>query len=525
MKKLQVIFSLFVFLSSSGINAQFIFQKTYGGTEYDEILKVRQTTDGYIIAGYTRSFGAGLADALLLKTDASGNFQWSKTYGGSGGDYARDIFMPASGGFILAGHTTSYGAGSEDGCLIRTDDNGNIIWSKTYGGTNEDVFYSIRPTPDNGYIIGGYTNSFGAGDYDGLLVKTDSSGNILWSKTYGGTLSDAFNVIEIASDGGYILAGKTASSGAGSQDAYIIKTDSSGNVLWSKTFGGTLADDALSIVQIPSGQYVFSGVTSSFGVGGYDILLTKIDASGFALWGKVIGGTSTDHGSSIQYTSDGGFLVAGVTSSFGNQDLYLLKTDASGNILWSKTEGGTNIENEGCLIQTADGGYILAGITSSFGSGLGDGYMIKTNSGGVSGCNEVSQTFTSSIPATLSFSAPTTVNAISLTVTSPSFISSASAIATTVLCYAVGIDELGEGENGISLFPNPATDELSVNGFLFSAKTEINIYNTLGEKILSKEIAAGEKEVKLNVKNLAAGIYVVRINDEKINWAGKFVKE
>jgi hypothetical protein len=184
------------------------FAKTYGGTDWDKARSVRQTSDGgYIVAGYTNSFGAGGYDFFLIKTDAYGNVQWAKTYGGTDNDWALSVQQTYDGGYIVAGLTSSFGMGGYDFFLIKTDENGNIQWAKTYGGTNEDWAYSVRQTSDGGYIVAGYTGSFGAGGYDFFLIKTDENGNIQWAKTYGGTDNDWARSVQQTYDGGYIVAG------------------------------------------------------------------------------------------------------------------------------------------------------------------------------------------------------------------------------------------------------------------------------------------------------------------------------
>jgi ribosomal protein S11 len=180
------------------------------------------------VAGYTSSFGAGGTDIFLIKTDASGNLQWAKTYGGTGWDYAYSVQQTSDGGYIVAGHTNSFGAGYYDIFLIKTDANGNVIWAKTYGGTYSDYASSVQQTSDGGYIVAGYTFSFGAGINDIFLIKTDANGNVIWAKTYGGTVGDEAYSVRQTSDGGYIVAGGTWSFSV--EGAFLIKTDANGNI-------------------------------------------------------------------------------------------------------------------------------------------------------------------------------------------------------------------------------------------------------------------------------------------------------
>ena len=257
------------------------FAKTYGGIGYDFSYSVQQTSDGgYIVAGATSSFGAGSGDIILIKTDANGNISWAKTYGRAGWDEARSVQQTSDGGYIVAGRTNSFGAGSYDIILIKTNANGNISWAKTYGGTDYEEASSVQQTSDGGYIVAGRTYSFGAGGYDIILIKMNANGNISWAKTYGGTDYEEASSVQQTSDGGYIVAGATSSFGAGGYDIILIKTDANGNISWAKTYGGTDWDEARSVQQISDGGYIVAGRTYSFSVGSDDIFLIKTDANG-----------------------------------------------------------------------------------------------------------------------------------------------------------------------------------------------------------------------------------------------------
>jgi len=319
------------FLVKTDANGNIIWAKTYGGASDDGALSVQQTSDGgYIVTGGTGPFGN--VDAFLIKTDAFGNIQWAKTYGGTNIDAVSSFQQTSDGGYIVAGWTSSFGAGNFDIFLIKTDASGNIIWAKTYGETDDDWASSVQQTSDGGYIVAGVTLSFGAGG-DIFLIKTDANGNLQWAKTYGGTFQDGASSVQQTSDGGYIVAGYTVSFGAGESDIFLIKTDASGNIIWAKTYGGTFQDGASSVQQTSDGGYIVAGYTVSFGAGESDIFLIKTDASGNIIWAKTYGGTNTDEVYSVQQTSDGGYIVAGATYSFGaGGDIFLVKTDENGDI-------------------------------------------------------------------------------------------------------------------------------------------------------------------------------------------------
>ncbi len=259
------------------------WNETYGGASYDTARSVVRTSDGgYALTGSTGSFGVGGTDFWLVKTDPAGNAQWNKTYGGTGLslDDAYALVQTSDGGYALAGYTNSFGAGDYDFWLVKTDSSGNAQWNKTYGGTSVDCAYALVQTSGGGYALAGITNSFGAGSWDFWLVKADSLGNAQWNKTYGGTTDDYANDLVQTSDGGYVLTGETGSFGAGGGDSWLVKTDSAGNMMWNKTYGGINTDGAYALVQTGDGGYALAGYTRSYGAGNSDFWLVKTDANG-----------------------------------------------------------------------------------------------------------------------------------------------------------------------------------------------------------------------------------------------------
>jgi hypothetical protein len=358
------------------------WDRTYGETGRDGAISVIQTSDGgYALVGYTNSFGADGLDSYLVKTDANGNMQWNKTYGGSNEDWAFSVVQTDDRGYAIAGTTTSFGAVGRDFWLVKTDANGNMQWNKTYGGTSDDQAYSVVQTSDGGYALGGSTGPSEPGNDDLWLVKTDADGNMQWNKTYGGTGDDRGGSMVQTSDGGYALTGYTTSFGAGDSDFWLVKTDASGIMQWNKAYAGTGYDGASSVVQTNDGGYAIAGDTIPFGAGweGEDFWLVKTDASGIMQWDKTYGGTKRDICYSVVQTDDGGYAIAGGTYSFGTggEDAWLVKTDASGNVQWDQTYGGTEDDYAYSVIQTSDGGYALAGGTHSFGAGDYDSWLIK----------------------------------------------------------------------------------------------------------------------------------------------------
>jgi hypothetical protein len=359
-----------------------MWTKTFGGSNIDIGHSVKETTDGgFIITGYTRSFGTMSGrNVWLIKTDAFGNEEWNSAFGGNDDDEGYSVQQTTDGGYIVAGHTKSFGAGLKDVYLLKTDSLGNLLWSKTFGGIHDDEGYSVQQTTDGGYIIAGVTSSFSSGGRDVWLIKTDPAGNEVWRKNLGGLSSDGAWSVQQTTDGGYIIGGWTFSHGPGFiGNAWLLKTDASGNEEWNKAFGGTGVDRAYSVKQTFDGGYILTGYTSSFGAGLDDMLLIRTDALGNELWFKTFGGTGRDYGNDVQQTFDGGFIVTGYTLSFGagGDDVWLVKTDINGNEEWSKTFGGTSSDIGYAVEQTSDGGFVITGHTLSFGAGVHDVWLIR----------------------------------------------------------------------------------------------------------------------------------------------------
>jgi len=371
------------------------FRKAIGGPASEEDSSLIQTSDGgYAIAGKTESSGAGQADVYVVKLDANGNLQWTKTIGGPKDDWGRSLIQTSDGGYAIAGFTSSFGAGQADVYLVKLDANGNLQWTKTIGGPESEGGYSLIQTSDGGYAIAGYTASFGAGQLDVYVVKLDANGNLQWTNTIGGPKGEEGHSLIQTSDGGYAIAGKTNSFGAGDYDVYVVKLDANGNLQWTKTIGGENEDWGSSLIQTADGGYAIAGYTVFLGAEPpFNVYFVKLDANGNLQWTKTIGGPHFDVGNSLIQTADGGYAIAGTTGSFGagNGDVYVVKLDAKGNLQWTKTIGEKDWDEGHSLIQTSDGGYVIAGSTSSFGAGGADVYVIKLDKNGKA-CCAVSQT-------------------------------------------------------------------------------------------------------------------------------------
>jgi predicted secreted protein len=373
------------------------WQKTFGGLQDDIGAAVLETSDGgYIMAGHTLSYGVGGMDLWMIKTDAKGNEIWSRTLGGKGDEFLTSVQQTSDDGYIMVGMTSSYGAGGMDLWMIKTDALGNKQWDKTFGGAWDDGGISVRQTKDGGFIATGATGSSGPSVV--WLIKTDALGNELWDKTLDseedvGQMSTGSSVQQ-TDDGGYIVAGDSSK-----ENILLIKTDSLGSKQWEKIFGGLQVDGTnvnanSRVLQTSDGGYIIDSYTSQNGFGGMDLWLIRTDAAGNEIWSKTFGGKGDDFGTAIQQTSDGGYIVAGHTSSYGagGTDLWMIKTDAAGNEIWSRTFGGKGDDFGTAVQQTTDGSYIMTGRTSSYGAGGMDLWMIKTDANGSIEQDKKSQT-------------------------------------------------------------------------------------------------------------------------------------
>ncbi|MBB6369252.1 T9SS type A sorting domain-containing protein [Chryseobacterium shigense] len=323
------------------------------------------------------------------------SIQWGKSLGGSLGDWAYSVEQTSDGGYIVAGMSNSVNGdvtgnhGGSDYWVVKLDASGNMQWQKSLGGSGADTAQSVRQTSDGGYIVAGYSLSADGditgnhGNFDYWIVKLDTSGNIQWQKSLGGSSNDSAQSIQQTSDGGYVVAGYSMSANGdvtgnhGGSDYWIVKLDISGNIQWEKSFGGSGEDEAMSIQQTGDGGYIVAGssVNSTDGDvtvnhGNYDYWIVKLDTSGNIQWQKSLGGIGNDIARSIRQTFDGGYIVAGISSDSiigetptypGIPDYWVVKLDGAGNVQWHKLFGGSGHDNAEAVRETVDGGYIVAG--------------------------------------------------------------------------------------------------------------------------------------------------------------------
>lgn len=500
------------------------WQNTIGGSTYDYLFSLKLTNDnGFILAGPSSSDISGdktentngYDDYWIVKTDSNGSIQWQNTIGGNEDDILHSIDLVNDGGYILGGYSFSDSTGDKteyswslfasDYWIVKTDSAGNVKWENTIGGTGTDYLYSISQTTDNGFILGGWSDSGISGDktensngnYDYWIVKTDSSGNIIWQNTIGGIAREYLKTIEHTTDGGYILGGVSVSGISGDktegniglEDYWIVKIDSIGNIQWQNTIGGNNEEELYSIGQTADGGYIIAGASRS-GISGdktessngnFDYWIVKTDSLGVIEWQQTIGGSDFDYLYSVKQTSDGGYILGG--SSFSNIsgdktensngvfDFWVIKIDAIGNIIWQQTIGGNEYDMLLSIDQLNDGSYILGGYSKSTISGdktencLGDEdfWIVKLASD------------------------------------------------------ATGILENNTSTYSVKLFPNPSNGNIRLDfDKTENKKFNCEIINVLGEKVYEANLTiSGNSEMEINLSFLPKGIYIVKISDGK----------
>ena len=375
-----IIFIWGLMFGATGLHAQdSLWSSVYGGY-YNESgnSAVRLDNGDFLLLGSTYSYGSGDYDIYLVKVDSTGTKIWTRTYGGSGTDYGCDITPTSDGGFIIVGSTTSYGAGGHDLYLIKIDDVGTVVWSKTYGGTADDRGASVRMSADSGFIVCGTTASFGTGT-DIYLIKTDSLGDSTWTRTYGGSGGESGSAVRVAIDSGYILLGSTGSYGAGYSSFYLVRTGATGDTLWTATYGGARADFGYGLETTNDKGYILTGATAPDGASFYDAYLVKTDSLGVEEWSDNYGGSDEDRTYAIAQTADGGYILTGSTEATGGRkiDLYMVKTDAGGALEWDGAYGGSESDYGRTVLLDADENYYVLGYSFSTGSGGSDIYLLK----------------------------------------------------------------------------------------------------------------------------------------------------
>lgn len=530
MKKSLIFFFLLfkVFFLNAQI-VQTIFQSTYGKNQNDFSNTICETTDGgYIIAGAQNSLSTR-DDCLIIKINNSGDTVWTRLIAGGSWENINSVQECDNTDILIVGTSDSYLGMFYDVYCARLNNLGNMLWYGGFGngGTNrydagEDF---IEEQNSNFWVLGETDMGIGGGYVDMYLFEINSAGVCLRTKTYGGTFNDYGKSIVLAKDGTIILGGSTSSFGAGNTDIALLDVDTSGSVIWSRTYGTSSWENLGDLIQDGSGNIVIVGSKLSAS-GDTDIIIVKTDSSGNLIWSRRIGGTGNDLANSVALAKDGDYLITGSTVGlgFGNSDAFLLKVNKEGSIIFSKVYGGTGYDSGIQVKLTEDDGYIISGKTNSFGMGGTDAYVVKTNRNGESSCNEMNITFSVTIDSLIS-------NAFS-----PIISSGGGATLHTLypkagsnlssLCFNTDTIYLDSVENEVdfvsndSYFPNPTSGELYFLNVVQGGTIEV--MDALGKLVVQTKQINGDAFVDL--KNQPRGIYFYRILlDNKLIRQGKII--
>jgi hypothetical protein len=459
-------------------------------------------------------------DAYLVKTDSIGNLLWSKTYGGAGEDICYYVSVCSDSGYILTGASSASNI-NYDVMLIRTDKNGNLLWQKYFGGSNDDYGWYVLQANDGGFVVTGFTSSF-SGTFDGYLIKTDANGNMLWNKTFGGTGTDELYGFNKTNDGGYIVAGETTTNSFGNSDIWLIRLDSIGDTLWTKQYGRSTEDGGNTAIQTSDGGFAVAGDIHSFTTpGAHNAALLKTDSNGNLQWVNVYG---SNPGAEISYdmvqNADKGYslLCNSTVYGAGTKDVMLVTTDSLGNLKWARTYGDSLYED--CWsMQPTGNGYAFAAESRSFTNGQGDIYFVRTDPFGNSGCHDAPVTPGVRNPVMqtrsgITISSGGSVLTHNLTAGNPSTV-------TIDPCNPQSAGEWNEGVN-VSVFPNPAHDILNIETEGFQQGMEFTLYDVCGRKTGS--ITLDKNKTALDPKNIPAGAYIFMVSENgKIIMRGKII--
>ncbi len=453
------------------------FQKTYGGYTWELGQSVCQLNDGgYITSGRTSSYGHGEEDAYMIRVNADGDTLWTEELGGPLNDYGYTVRIAPDGGYLVSGHTESFGHGDCDGWMFKLDSTGKLMWMNTYGTALSEVTSSFNFTNDNGYILIGYHGTESDSTGWVYMVKTDINGDTLWTKHYGTAVSSMGYYVCQTADSGYVFTGYSAGYAYNNMDMILGRTDKNGNLRWLKTYGGDSNDEAYSMVITPDGGFIIAGYTHSFGAGDDDGYVIRTDAEGNTVWAKTYGGTKQDRFNHIEPTIDGGYILSGQTKSYGagGADVYVVKIDSAGNQQWMQTYGDQYDQVNGSIKQCADSGYVIIG-SSSKASGDYDELLIKTDKNG---------DMVTSIPGII------------------------------------------QNSYTIKAYPNPFTQSTSFNipeGLKIN-KVSLTLYDVTGKNIFTRENISNENTVTIEKGNLLPGTYFYTFSCEgKIFSNGKIL--
>lgn len=361
---------MFCSLSLPATALTVVWDEVYGGVNLDEAYGIVQTPDSdYVLTGFTSSEGAGGSDLLLMRIDQDGSKTWGKTFGGTASDWGFDLLLTPDSFLVIVGFSSSFSQ-SPQVYILKTDLAGNLQWSRVFGGPAAEYAYGVTMAPDGSYVIVGETYSFGHGLSDVYVIKVSSSGILQWSKFYGGGGYDWAHSICPLTDGGYVVAGFTNSFGAGNYDAYVLRLDADGDSVWANAYGSATFDGARTVVQSDPTTLVVGGVTYRSSAKDNDAYLLGLDLDGQVLWESVVGGAGSESINRLRALSGGSLLAVGESSSTGAgaEDFFFLQLSDNGDSLESTTYGAALTDAARTAASFQNVGAVVAGFSQSFGS-------------------------------------------------------------------------------------------------------------------------------------------------------------
>lgn len=474
---IDVILLVMLLFVTDQANAQLTFQKTWGGPGVDYAYDMHKAPGGgYYFGGVTSSWMNTASASYILRTDDNADTLWTVAYATTdsacNGQYINDIFPNSDGGCIAVGGKSVCGNALVGGNIVRWDANGNLVWAK-YCSQSEDPYPVIQDNAGN-FIVGGYVTGIGAGGEDACLMKLDANGDTLWSRTYGGTGDDWFYHIVQTNDGGYLAAGFTTSYGQGNRDVYLVKTDGNGNLQWSKAYGTANYESAFghSLDKTADGGYIIAGQGDNGATSTHGFFLMKVDGLGILSWANYYDGR---YAHAVKQTPDHGYVMSG-TSGTG---IALIKTDSLGTIQWNKDYQG----RKGLILELAnDGGYVTGGQENY--TGNDQVLVIKTDASGNSGCNETTPLpmVTRTTAPFITVNAPSQVSAGAATVSY--VLKTAQAGTQSNLCMTLGTKPDEKIQTSITVFPNPGNGLFRIRTGEDTVIPFLCVYNRLGQKII-----------------------------------------
>lgn len=361
--------------------AQPTWQRSYGGLGSEQGHGVCATTDGgAIVVGSTGSFGNGGGDIYVMALDIDGTRLWSHSYGGASVDQGWAVRSLGDGGAIVAGFTNTGQGNGYDGLLLRLDPQGEVIWQRTIGTSSWDLLYDVEALPDGFIAVG---QSFGVGDGSGDIwsVRTDAQGDTLWTRHYGTASQDEARGVRSTNDGGFLVAG-TLAVDSDTSDAVVLKYDAEGTLAWSAPVAGNGLDVGSSVAEAQDGSILLGGWSNSFS-DAQNVMISRLDASGSVQWTRVIGGAAGMQwfGREIRELPDGRIVVGAQTNEFGlgGMDFYLLFASSDGYYLAGPSFGGTDDDVCWSMDIASDGFYYLVGSTGSFGPGSSAVFVVRSD--------------------------------------------------------------------------------------------------------------------------------------------------